>query len=321
MKSERLRNWSEVPGLATEKESYGSPGLISQPTLSTTLRRTALLQIPNPCVSMALTALRGHLWVRRPLMPGRGRGCRPLTSQQGCSWCISRCITSGAGLAYWTTGTSPLGDRGLQEGREGVGQRGGEEPPLFTCDSERGHRQGPWCFYGAVSLVKGTNLGGTGHLPSCPQVPWVVDTGLTATAMKWDLLGPGKVTPWWRASKPGSRQSGTEAEGSTGGKVTMTQCSCEQGPWADVSLAPCRAQPGTAAETRAARGAQEHGPLPIAGSPQEAHTPARRRSWGGRSGSTDDCLKPRFNFGSPLNLPDGTDLVKVFSSLAHRWGP
>ena len=146
-------------------------------------------------------------------MPGRGGGCRPLTSQQGCSRYISPCSTSGAGRAYWTTGTSgmeaepgkegeeacPLGDWGQQEGREGVGQRGGEEPPLFTCDSERGQQQGPWCFHGAVSLVKGTNLGGTGHRPSCPQVPWVVDTGLTATAMNWDLLGPGKVTPWWRA--------------------------------------------------------------------------------------------------------------------------
>lgn len=43
MKSERLRNWSEVPGLATDKESYGSPGLISQPTLSTTLKEDGAL--------------------------------------------------------------------------------------------------------------------------------------------------------------------------------------------------------------------------------------------------------------------------------------
>ena len=74
MKSERLRNWSEVTGLAADRETYGSPGLISQPTLSTILRRTALLQILNPCVSMALTAFEGPLLSQEASDAREGRG-------------------------------------------------------------------------------------------------------------------------------------------------------------------------------------------------------------------------------------------------------
>ena len=97
---------------------------------------------------------------------------------------------------------------------------------MLPWGSQSGQGDESWGDWSSAQLPSGT-LGG-GH--------WVdshsYELGPTG-ARQGDPMVEGQDG----ARKPGSRQNG--AEGSTGGKVTMTQCSCEQGPWTDASLAPC----------------------------------------------------------------------------------
>ena len=95
-------------------------------------------------------------------MPGRGGGCRPLTSQQGCSRYISPCSTSGAGRAYWTTGTSGMEAEPGKEGEEacplgtGDNRKGGK---VWGREGERSHHSSPVTLRGVSGRGPGASMG------------------------------------------------------------------------------------------------------------------------------------------------------------------
>lgn len=97
---------------------------------------------------------------------------------------------------------------------------------------------------------------------------------MTTTAMKWDLLGSGKVNLWSRPRIDPPIQGQTE--GSIGGKGTMASAPYERGPGPQKEEAyPCRNQPGTTAEPIAARGTQEHYFLSNCRAPTSSHMPPK----------------------------------------------
>lgn len=82
-------------------------------------------------------------------------------------------------------------------GRVGTCEQWGRTVDPSSLETLTSHGQGPWCLHGAVFLVKGWSGVLRGD---SPQLPCVVDTGLTAVTTKWDLLEPSKLSPCSRPS-------------------------------------------------------------------------------------------------------------------------